>query len=435
MLIDILSIGLIIVMIGALVALEVALAEYRLSTVAASAEEDSGAASEEVGAHVVQVADFVLANRITTFGLVILIALLGMDVWDRVTELMTPGLLSVTPARIVLFLMLSIPVLIVATGLGYAIPARLGERFPEETVKALAPLGRAITRALYPCIQIIRAMGVMVVPSSAQVIEEEELEEDIKTLVEEGEKAGVIEEEEKRIISRVFNLSDKSVVSFMTQRSDVVLLPGSTPAEAALAIAIESDFIWFPVTGESEDDIVGIVSIHDLVRYSRDKDAYPAGLTQLVSTPLQVPESMTALDLLELFKEQGRHFAIVRDEHGSFAGIATMDDVLKIIVGEVRESDGEDASIVARGDGSLLVDASSDVENLFEKLGLDGDLDKDRGTFHSVGGFVMTSLGHIPKEGDLFTYSGFTFEVIDMDGKRIDKVLVSLSGPKTAVGE
>lgn len=435
MLIDIVSIGLIIGVIGALVALEVALGECRLTVVVSSCDEEDRAQSRADGARVVQVSDFILASRIATFGLVLVIAFLGIDAWSGFIRLATTGLLSATPARIALVVMLGIPVLIVATGLGYAIPARVAERFPEETVRLLAPMGRAISRALYPCIRIIHLMGLIVVPSSAEVIEEEELEEDIKTLVEEGEKAGVIEEEEKKIITRVFNLSDKSVVSLMTQRSDVVLLPVSTSAETALSIALESRFILFPVTGESEDDIVGIVSIHDLVRYSNAREDYPLGLRQLVTMPLQVPESMTALDLLESFKEQGCHFAIVRDEHGSFAGIATLDDVLKVIVGEVGEANGEAASIVAREDGSWLVDASSDIENLFEVLGLDGDLNKDRGTFHSVGGFVMTSLGHIPKEGDLFTYSGFRFEVIDMDGKRIDKVLVSLVEPKAAVGE
>jgi putative hemolysin len=124
----------------------------------------------------------------------------------------------------------------------------------------------------------------------------------------------------------------------------------------------------------------------------------------------------------------------VRDEYGLVAGIATVDDVVKALVGELGEPDGESRRVLAREDGSFLVDASSDVENLFEILECGERADQEQAPFHSVGGFVMTSLGHVPKEGDAFFFDSYRFEVVDMDGKRIDKVLVTKVQTKSAVG-
>jgi putative hemolysin len=159
------------------------------------------------------------------------------------------------------------------------------------------------------------------------------------------------------------------------------------------------------------------------------------GIKGAVSTAIDVPESMTVLELLERFKEIGGRFSIVRDEYGMIVGIATVDDVLKVIVGELGDLDGEERSIVRREDGSLLVDASSDVQNLFEFLGFSRSGEEEDNPFHSVGGFVMTSLGRIPKTGEAFVQSGYRFEVVDMDGKRIDKVLVSRCEEKSVVGQ
>lgn len=425
MLIDFISIGFAIVAIGSLVALEGALDECRRATV----DVGDGRSS-----NIPTTTDFIIASRIITFGLVVFIGVQGADLWARALNSSVYPVLSATPIRFALLVVVGIPVVVILTGLGYVLPARLAERYPREFAAALAPIGRVLTKVLAPCIAVIRKMAELMVPSAStpEEIEEEALEEDIKSLVEEGEKAGVIEEEEKQIITRVFHLGDRTVASLMTHRADVVFLPGGLGAQAALVRAIDSRFTWFPVIGEGEDDILGIVSIHDLVNFSQDPEKHPSGLKELVSSPLEVPDSITALELLETFRTEGAHFAIVRDEHGSVAGIATVDDVLKVIVGELGESGETERSIIVREDGSWLVDASSDVDNLFEVLGLRGEPGENGASFHSVGGFVMTSLGHIPKEGDLFLRDGYRFEVVDMDGKRIDKVLVSRVGAKNA---
>ncbi len=351
---------------------------------------------------------------------------LSQEVWGGETALFELGL-GILAVFLCLFLL----------GFAVAVGVRLGERFPNQVVQVLSPLGKRLTRWLWPVIGGIRRASLRVVPVVELVSEahEEALEEDIRTLVEEGEKAGVIEEEEREIISRVFKLGDRPLTSLMTSRSDVVFLPVTCAPERALEVALESRFSWFPVLGEGEDEVLGIVSIHDLVAAVRRPDGGKESLREILVKALEVPESMTALDLLEKFREESVHFAVIRDEYGGVAGIATLDDVLRMIVGDVGES-GEDEKLIARReDGSLLVDASSDVENLFEFLQLRERLDGLEGQYHSVGGFVMTSLGHVPKEGDFFEQDGFRFEVIDMDGKRIDKVLVTRVRGNEAVGQ
>jgi putative hemolysin len=220
----------------------------------------------------------------------------------------------------------------------------------------------------------------------------------------------------------------------MTPRADVVFLDTSMSPEQALKVALQARYGWFPVRNGGDEDVVGAVSAYDVFEWHRSGGVSEKSIKALLSTALDIPESMSALELLEQFKERGIRFAIVRDEYGEVAGVATVHDVLQALVGELGDGNGEARSILARDDGSLLVDASSDVENLFELLECGERLGGDHAPFHSVGGFVMSSLGQIPKEGDSFLYEGYRFEVIDMDGKRIDKVLVSRSATKSAIG-
>ena len=252
--------------------------------------------------------------------------------------------------------------------------------------------------------------------------------------MEEGERAGVIEEKEREIIGRVFTLGDKPVASLMTPSADVVFLDTSMSVDKALEVALQARYGWFPVRNGVNHEVVGAVSAYDVFEWHRSGAGSEKSLKTLLSSALDVPESMSALELLEQFKERGSRFAIVRDEYGDVAGVATVHDVLQALVGDLGDGDGEARSILTRDDGSFLVDASSDVDNLFELLECGERTDGEQSTFHSVGGFVMSSLGQIPKEGDAFTFRGYRFEVLDMDGKRIDKVLVSRVASKSAVG-
>lgn len=428
-----LLIGAALVCIGAIESLQVALTRARPIVLSGWLDNDDVPPAPGQ----VRISDFTIAGRLVSAIMVVVVATQCVQVSQEVSGFSD----ALSPDESPLFGLLrglcgalgSLFIFGAVTTVGM----RLGERFPNQVAQVLSPLGRRITSWIGPFIRVIRRSASGLVPSPAAVPDdhEEALEEDIRSLVEEGEKAGVIEEEEREIISRVFKLGDRPLAALMTPRSEVVFLPISCPPERALEIALESRFSWFPVLGENEDEVLGIVSIHDLVGAGRQLDVAKPTLRELLVKALEVPESMSALELLERFREESIHFAVIRDEYGGVAGIATLDDVLRMIVGDVGESGEEEKLIVRREDGSLLVDASSDVQNLFEYLQLKERLEGLEGQYHSVGGFVMTSLGHIPKEGDFVEQDGYRFEVVDMDGKRIDKILVARVSGKEAVGQ
>jgi putative hemolysin len=164
-------------------------------------------------------------------------------------------------------------------------------------------------------------------------------------------------------------------------------------------------------------------------------DRYTLGMADLMMEPLEVPLSINALKLLEAFRESGKRFALVRDEYGGISGVVTVHDVLQVIAGDMGTSESpEDRKVIEREDGSFLVDASSDVREVFEILGIADESPFTGAEFHSVGGFVMTTLGYVPQEGERFDALGYTFEVLDMDNKRIDKVLVSRISQRRVVG-
>ena len=316
--------------------------------------------------------------------------------------------------------------------LGDLLPTKLAERSPELIARMIAPFASLMYLVVRPCARFAGGFISLVVPPARQ--EREEVEEDIKTLVDEGQRAGVIEAGEKEIINRVFKLDDKPVASLMTPRADVVTLKAGGDLPATLRSAAQSKHTWFPVRGDGEDDVLGIVSVHDLIALESSPEAYPGGIIDLLEQPLEVPESMSALKLLELFRGSSARFAVVRDEHGAIAGIITVYDVLQVIVGDIGEGAPDQRRIFQRDDGSYLVDAGTDVRDLFEVLGISDDTPFDTAEFHSLGGYVMTTLGSVPTEGARFEAYGFSFEVIDMDNKRIDKVLVTRSVQRKAAG-
>lgn len=438
MLVGIFCIGAALLLICGLVTLEVAVLESKRAFLPQSGGQQaaSSAVCEAKDDGMVSVADFVLAARLVIAFLTMVVGVvLATVVGGSGTSIgiaSEPEILS-----FLLTTLLAFGAVAVITTVGYLLPHFIGARFRDSVIKRLTPLGRIVVQVMWPVVsaaRIIKQLG-MRKNDYGFAVEEETIEEDIRCLVEEGERAGVIEEEEREMISRVFRLGDKPVASLMTPKSDVVFLTIGMTVASAVSAALDSRLTWFPVRQEIDDDVLGIVSVHDIVglQVKGPSDAV-ADLKAVCLPAMDVPESMTALELLERFKEFGEHFAVVRDEYGSVAGIATVDDVVQVVVGDMREANGEERSIIVRDDGSLLVDASLDVQNLFETLGFSGDSGGGQGQFHSVGGFVMTSLGRIPKAADSFMHDGYRFEVVDMDGKRIDKVLVARVAGQRAVG-
>jgi putative hemolysin len=254
-------------------------------------------------------------------------------------------------------------------------------------------------------------------------------EEEIKIMLEQGVSGGVFEEAEHKIVDRVFLLDDLVISSVMTPYTELVLVNLDAPPAENQRKMIESSHSTFPVIRGRIDQVLGVVSIRDL--WSRMLDGEPFDLEACLQPGLYAPENVSALQALDLLKEGGRDHALVINEHGGLEGIVTLVDMLEAIVGDIplagtlREPEAKQ-----RMDGSWLVDGLLPVEVFKEELGLKALSDEDLMGYNTVGGLVMMQLGRIPDEADTFTWKGMRFEVIDMDGYRVDKVLVEIGDPQ-----
>lgn len=427
MLVSVIIILSLILVVGLLNGAQTAVAAARRSRL--EAEARTGSYRSQAALRLVDNQEAALAaTRVAVAIIVVATSLFaGGPIAEELTQAFLDYGLSLAMAERFSFLSLVVGISFSLVTFGELIPAGLAQAYPEAVSRALAPSVVCMLSVTSPFASFANwAVGFLLKPFKREREDEaEELEEDIKSLVDEGQRAGVIEAGEKDIINRVFKLDDKPVASLMTPRADVELIRLQEAVPDVLVKAAEARHTWIPVIGDTEDDVLGIVSIHDLMRLEGNRSQYPQGIRNILVEPLEVPKSMTALKLLELFRENGSRFAIVRDEYGGMSGIVTVYDVLQVIVGDISDSDEEERQIVQRDDGSLLVDAVVDVYELFERLEIKEELPVENGKFHSLGGFVMTALGYVPKEGERFSAYGFSFEVVDMDNNRIDKVLVT----------
>lgn len=249
-------------------------------------------------------------------------------------------------------------------------------------------------------------------------------EDEIKVLLRRGAEAGTFEEEEQELIERVFRLADRRLGSVLTPRPDVVWLDLEAPEEENQQRMITSIHARFPVCRGDLDNVVGVVQAKDLLALCLAGE--PLDLERVMREAKFVPESMPALEVLEAFKEAKMHIALVMDEYGGFEGLVTTNDILDALVGELPEAGEEvDFEAVERSDGSWLIDGMLPVEEFQDLFGIKGMPDEDRGIYETIGGFVMMHMERVPRAGDKFEWSEFTFEVLDMDGLRVDKILVT----------
>lgn len=248
-------------------------------------------------------------------------------------------------------------------------------------------------------------------------------EEEIKIMIEEGTEAGVFERAELSMIKGVFDIGDRRVESLMTHRTDIIALDLSDPADENLRKMIGSGRSNFPAYERDLDNIVGMVSVKDVL--ARLVEGGPADIRDSVTKPLFAPEAITVLKLLESFKETGVHVALITDEYGSIQGIITLHDILEAIVGDVHTlGEPVETQVVAREDGSWLIDGDTPIEKLKEVLSVDSFPGEKEGYYRTIAGLILFILQRIPKTGDHIEFRGLRYEVVDMDGNRIDKVLV-----------
>ncbi|TFH05560.1 MAG: HlyC/CorC family transporter, partial [Methanosarcina sp.] len=249
-------------------------------------------------------------------------------------------------------------------------------------------------------------------------------EEEIKIMLEEGTKAGVFERAELSMIEGVFDIGDRRVESLMTHRTDIVALDLDDPVGENLRKMIQSGRSNFPAYERDLDDVVGMVSVKDIL--AKLVESGTVNIRTSVTKPLFIPEAITVLKLLESFKETGVHVALITDEYGSIQGIITLHDILEAIVGDVHTlGEPVETQVMAREDGSWLIDGDTSIEKLKEVLSVDSFPGEKEGYYRTIAGLLMFILQRIPKTGDHIELKGLRYEVVDMDGNRIDKVLAT----------
>jgi putative hemolysin len=310
--------------------------------------------------------------------------------------------------------------------IGELLPKRLALNSPERIAVALARPMRLLSKLVSPAVRLLSVSTdallrvLRVRPSAEPPVTEDE----IKVLLEQGAEAGVFAEAEQEMIERVFRLGDLRVGMVMTPRTQMVWLDLDDSAEQNLRKVAASPYAAYPVGSGTPDKIRGVVYAKDLLAHALT--GQPIDLQATARPALFVPESMSAFRALNKFREARSHLALVVDEYGGVDGLVTLTDLVEELVGHVPDlgETGEPA-VVQRDDGSWLVSGRLPIDELKALLGVEYLPGEEAGRYQTLGGFVLTQLGHMPSASEHFDWGGLRFEVVDMDGPRIDKVLVA----------
>ncbi|MDZ8258408.1 hemolysin family protein [Nostoc sp. ChiQUE01b] len=317
--------------------------------------------------------------------------------------------------------------------IGELVPKRLALNNPERIASTVAIPMRALSAIASPMVYLLSASTDLIlrVLGITASTEPQVTEEEIKILIEQGTEAGTFEEAEQDMVERVFRLGDRPVSYLMTPRPDIVWLDLDDSAEENRQKMVDSAYSRYPVCQGGLDNVLGVIPVTDLL--ARSFRGEPLDLTIGLRQPVFVPESTRGLKVLELFKQTITHMALVVDEYGVIQGLVTLNDIMSEIVGDVPSMDGQDQpQAVQREDGSWLLDGMLPVEEFLELFGMEEWESEERGSYQTLGGFVITHLGRIPAAADHFEWQSMRIEVMDMDGNRVDKVLVVPKAVKSA---
>ncbi|HKG67735.1 MAG TPA: hemolysin family protein [Segetibacter sp.] len=307
--------------------------------------------------------------------------------------------------------------------IGELLPKKIGLSKPEVIAKLAAAPMRFISFITYPFIWLLtRSTNLLVRIFKIKPLENAVTEEEIKAIINEGTETGAIEEKEQEIIERVFHLGDRNITSLMTHRSDIVWLDVNARVADIKQKMREVVHTSYPLCEGVIDNIKGIVSIKDILLASDD-----IMLRDLMKPGLYVPENNSVYQVLEKFKQYNANSCFIVDEYGSLEGMMTLNDILEAIVGDIGPVDEDGYEIIEREDGTYLIDGQIpfyDFLTRFEKTEFMNEGEHD---FNTLAGFILHHLKTIPETGDTLHWKGFDFEIIDMDGNRIDKVLLNIS--------
>jgi putative hemolysin len=319
---------------------------------------------------------------------------------------------------------------IVVTAITYAslivgelVPKQIALRDPEAIAVRVAPAMTILARAAAPLVWLLDMSGdiVLRVLGHPEETKQHVTDDEIRTLIAEAESAGVIEPGERQMIAGVMRLGDRPVRAMMTPRREVDMVDLSGDAETIRGAIIESVHSRLPVHEGNPDEVLGVVQAKELL------DAYMRGEVPDVRTHVRqapvIPDTADALDVVDVIKISAVHIALVHDEYGHFEGVVTNADILEAIVGAFRTDEGPvEPDAVQRDDGSWLVSGSMPADEMGDRLGL--KIPESR-SYHTAAGFVLEHMGHLPNIGEKFETQDWRFEIVDLDGHRIDKILAA----------
>lgn len=311
--------------------------------------------------------------------------------------------------------------------IGELVPKRIAQFNAEGIARLMAGPIASIAKLSGPFVWILSVStdGILRLLGKHELGGEVLTEEDIHAMLVEGSQAGVIEKHEHEMLRNVFRLDDRQIVSLMTPRSELVYFDVNLPVDENMEQVMASDHSRFPVCRGSMDEVLGVVTAKRLLKHH----IRGRGLETIVADvlpPVFVPESLTGMKLLEQFRESGVQMVFVVDEYGEVLGLITLQDLLEALAGEFKPRDPEDVWAVQRTDGSWLLDGLIPIVELKDRLELKYVPDEEKGRYHTLAGMLMWLIGKLPREGEVAEWEGWRLEVVDLDGKRIDKVMATM---------
>ncbi len=310
--------------------------------------------------------------------------------------------------------------------IGELIPKRLALHSPEKIAAAVAAPMKRLSALAAPLVRLLEGStnGLLRLFGLRESSDPPVTEDEIKILIEQGIRAGVFQEAERDLIERTFHLGDRTVNELMVPRPDVVFLDLDDPPEVIKEVISSNRLSRYPVIQGAADNVVGVVRAKDLL--AREFTNQPFDLKAAMIPALYFPDTLPAFKAIEMFKSSRRHMAIVIDEHGGVEGLVTVNDILDALVGDIPSMDEqEEPSVVRREDGSFLLDGALSINQLKQTLQLKQLPGEEEGDFQTLGGFLMMRLGRVPAVADRVDVGGWRFEIMDMDRRRVDKVMVT----------
>ena len=313
---------------------------------------------------------------------------------------------------------------------GEFIPKKTALQKPEAMLLKYHGVMRLLARITRPCISLLSGTANMILlifginPNAADAVTEDE----VKDLIEQGTEDGTFEKTEQDMVDKIFHLSDQTAYALMTPRTQMLWLDLSDSLWENMRLIRETPQDIFPVGRDSLDDFCGVLYAKDLLNATLAHEVLD--LSQYIRKPLFIPRSMETFRVLKQFRTTGIHEAMVLDEYGGVIGFLTMDDILQEIAGESFAAHEEEAAqLTPRDENSWLVDGLYDIDDFKQRFSIDELPDEDHDHYQTMGGFLTSYFGYIPKAGERIDWQDFTFEVVDMDGARIDKIMITQKPP------